>query len=219
MIDYIKQKRDAGEVLRGIPRNDLAYLLAEINKLPPNSKILEVGTFAAGTTRSIAMARPDCKVFSVDINKWRPGDGMLEAAKKFYNLPHVDDDIVKLMQQVHIENLHNVTLLTGRSLEVDMSDIDFLYLDGDHSFETVIRELRYFWKRVKENGVIMGDDVQAQDVHEAVRLFCFENDLEVRYYSKQFKILKNSNPKDLCASKSNLNLLGPKRMDDFKSAI
>lgn len=218
MIEHIRKKILDNKIVRGIPQNDCDYLITEVKALPPNSKILEVGTFAAGTTRCMALARPDVHVYSVDINTWRKEDPMLLHTKNFYELEYVNDDVIKLIQQCNIENLPNVTLLTGKSLQTDVGDIDLLYLDGDHSFEAVIRELRYFWPKVKENGVIMGDDANAKDVFEAVRLFGFEKDLEVAFYSKQFKLYKNSNTNNLRTSLWNRPKFAPQR-DHFNSGI
>lgn len=219
MIDYIKQKILEDKIISAIPENDLDYLISEIKLLPPNATVLEVGTFAAGTTRYMALARPDVHVYSVDLNTWRSDDPMLEYTREWYNLEYINDDVMRLIQKCYTEGLPNVTLMTGRSLETDIGEIDLLYLDGDHSFESVIKELRYFWKYVKENGVIMGDDANASDVYDAVRLFSFEKDLEVAFYSKQFKFFKNTKTKHLRTSKWNLPNLAPKRPDHFQSGI
>ena len=56
----------------------------------------------------------------------------------------------------------NVTLYKGLSSEIlpklDMSKIDFVFLDGGHSYETVKNDLFLIIKNIKKNKIIICDD-------------------------------------------------------------
>jgi len=222
-MDYyavLKERVRSTNIFSAIPNNDRDYVLDEIRRLPQNATMLEVGTFVAGTTRAMALVRPDVHVYSVDINTWESKDPMLNNIKSHYGLVEADDTTMHMIQKINTEDLHNVTLITGKSLNVDLRNIDLVYLDGDHRFEAVLKELRYFWDRLTYNGIIMGDDVNSREVYDAVRVFAFEQNLELCLYSKQFKLQKNkSHVGRKSESKLNMNLIESKRPDLFNSAI
>jgi predicted O-methyltransferase YrrM len=191
--DKVEQLIKTNGPMSVIPYNDREYLLKEVQTLSSGSKILEVGTFVAGTTSYIAKTRPDCDVYSVDINQWDlENDGLISHIKMRYDLNIVTDDVIKQIQQINIKECPNVKLLTGTSLSLDIDDLDFVYLDGDHGYKAVLSELHYYWNRCKEGAVIMGDDVNTIDVYDALRMFCLEKNIEYFIYSKTFKIKKVS---------------------------
>ena len=68
-------------MLSFIPPSDRCYILQEVKKLPQGATIVEIGTCVGGTTRYLAEARPDCTIYSVDINTWHPDDQLLNHCK------------------------------------------------------------------------------------------------------------------------------------------
>jgi SAM-dependent methyltransferase len=49
------------------------------------------------------------------------------------------------------------------------SSLDFVFLDGDHSFANVVEEIRRWAPKLKPDGVLAGDDFDQEDVARAVR--------------------------------------------------
>jgi predicted O-methyltransferase YrrM len=62
---------------------------------------------------------------------------------------------------------------------------DVIFLDGDHTFETVKNELSGFWTKVNEGGVLAGDDYDWPEVKKAVDEFANEKKLHVKFLSKE----------------------------------
>ena len=54
------------------------------------------------------------------------------------------------------------------SKQFDKESIDFVFKDGDHSYESVKSDIKYWEPIVKENGLIMGHDYNWGDVARAV---------------------------------------------------
>jgi tetratricopeptide (TPR) repeat protein len=52
--------------------------------------------------------------------------------------------------------------------------LDFVYIDANHSYEKVIEDIRAWWKKVKNGGVISGHDYKADTVYQAVHDFMIE---------------------------------------------
>jgi len=59
--------------------------------------------------------------------------------------------------------------------------LDFVYIDGDHSYNMVKRDIELYWSKVRLNGVIGGHDFSADhmDVVRAVLEFESVNDIRV----------------------------------------
>ena len=94
----------------------------------------------------------------------------------------------------------NVTLIKGNSniilRNLDLKDIDFVFLDGGHSFETVFDDLNSIYKKISSNksAVILCDDYEdatyITGVKKAVDKFVEINKLKLILIKKRFaKIL------------------------------
>lgn len=53
----------------------------------------------------------------------------------------------------------------------DDNTMKFLWIDGDHTGDTVFNNLVNFWPKIKSNGVIAGDDYIYPDVMKGVKKF------------------------------------------------
>jgi hypothetical protein len=72
--------------------------------------------------------------------------------------------------------------------------LDWVYIDGDHSFAGALADLQAAWRVVKVGGVIVGDDYHWRDpdgspsVKQAVRALCEEKGVTPRIFTGQFII-------------------------------
>ena len=90
----------------------------------------------------------------------------------------------------------NVTLIKGNSnvilRNLDLKDIDFVFLDGGHSFETVFDDLNLIYKKISNNkgAVILCDDYEdatyITGVKKAVDEFVEINKLKLILIKKRF---------------------------------
>jgi len=90
----------------------------------------------------------------------------------------------------------NVTLIKGNSniilRNLDLKDIDFVFLDGGHSFETVFDDLNSIYKKISSNkgAVILCDDYEdatyITGVKKAVDKFVEINKLKLILIKKRF---------------------------------
>ena len=68
---------------------------------------------------------------------------------------------------------------------------DIIYIDGNHSFESVLQDLRLYHSKIKSGGLIIGDDFNEGGVAKAIEVFSEEIDItyqisranKVRQYS------------------------------------
>ena len=90
----------------------------------------------------------------------------------------------------------NITLIKGNSniilRNLDLKDIDFVFLDGGHSFETVFDDLNSIYKKISsnKNAVILCDDYEdatyITGVKKAVDKFVEINKLKLILIKKRF---------------------------------
>ena len=90
----------------------------------------------------------------------------------------------------------NITLIKGNSNKIlqhlDIENIDFAFLDGGHSFETVFNDLNLLFNKISlnKNAIILCDDYEDADyitgVKKAVDQFVEEKKLKFEVIEKRF---------------------------------
>ena len=183
------------------------YLLNEIEKKSPKT-FLEVGVFHGVTARNICellytIHKDDFKYIGLDLfeesdeNKSEviPNSVFTNPLKNFYfkyikkQNPYSKEAVEDLL--IKFEN--NINLIKGNSnlilKKIDMSKIDYVFLDGGHAYETVKNDLESCIEVVKSNGTILCDDynlgAQAPEVKVAIDEF-------VKRYNFKCEILWNT---------------------------
>jgi hypothetical protein len=68
--------------------------------------------------------------------------------------------------------------------------VDFVYIDGNHLYDYVRRDIELYYPRVKCGGVIGGHDIWMDDVNRAVFEFARERDLKVNVKYPDWWIIK-----------------------------
>ena len=147
--------RNVCELLYQIHGNDFQYIGLDLFEMT-NENTLEV-------IPNIEFSNPLKKFYFKFIKKQDP-----------YSILAVQDLLKKFQ--------NNVNLIKGNSniilKKIDMSKIDFVFLDGGHNYETVLNDLNCCNEVVKNNGIILCDDYDltyAPGVKKAIDKFVLEN--------------------------------------------
>ena len=87
----------------------------------------------------------------------------------------------------------NASLIKGNSniilKKIDMSKIDYVFLDGGHDYQTVKNDLNLCKKIVSQNGTILCDDYNltyADGVKKAIDEFLKENNCKYKFLLDRF---------------------------------
>ena len=152
------------------------FFLKEVEKKTPKT-FLEVGVFHGVTARNICellytIHKDDFKYIGLDLfeesdeNKSEviPNAVFTNPFKNFYfkyiqkQNPYSKEAVEDLLKKFK----DNVTLIKGNSnlilKKVDMSKIDYVFLDGGHSYQTVKNDLECCLDVINANGIVMCDD-------------------------------------------------------------
>ena len=71
-------------------------------------------------------------------------------------------DRFKLIRN-NVENIYD---------EIENDSVDIIFIDGDHTYDGVIKDLKFSWDKVnKNNGILCGDDIKMEAVKNACNDF------------------------------------------------
>lgn len=125
-----------------------------------------------------------------------PGDAM---PQDFYDYVKSVWDINRCLYPDRILFIHDTSDAACKFIEDE--SLDYVFVDGDHSYEFTLRDLENYWPKVKPGGLISGHDFNSVGwfgVNEAVRDFMKRQELgEVLQLSESkncYWIYKNDRP-------------------------
>ena len=157
-----------------------ANILFEQIEAHKPKNFLEVGVFQGVTSRNICeklnlIHQNQFKYHGIDI--FEDANNILDDKEKTSKNNKISNPIKHLIYNVFfkadlnslksVKNLlkkfdKNIKLYKGLSSEIlpniKMSEIDFVFLDGGHSYETVKNDLYLIFKNIQKNKVIICDD-------------------------------------------------------------
>ena len=102
---------------------------------------------------------------------------------------------IKSVSKFLIKYKDNIKLIAGDTnkvlKEIDLQNIDFTFLDGGHSYQTVINDLTILYESMKgKNKVILCDDYGKEsyisDVEKAINDFTKQNNLKLNLIENRF---------------------------------
>ena len=187
-------------------KGDGDFFLEEIKKKQPKF-FLEVGVFHGVTARNICellyqIHKSEFKYIGLDLfekndeNKSEiiPNNNFLNPLKNIYfkYIKRADPYTIQSVEDLLKKFKNNIHLIKGNSniilKKIDMSKIDYVFLDGGHEYETVKNDLTNCEEVLKNNGTILCDDYDlsyAPGVKRAIDEFVKNNDYKC-------EILRNS---------------------------
>ena len=152
------------------------FFLGEIKKENPKN-FMEIGVFHGVTARNVcellhSIHKNDFKYIGLDLfeeneeNKKEviPNTNFKNPLKRFYfkyikkQNPYSLDAVKDLLKKFK-ENIHLIKGNSNKILKkIDMSKIDYVFLDGGHDYETVKNDLECCGLVLEKNGTILCDD-------------------------------------------------------------
>ncbi len=114
----------------------------------------EIGVYRGGYSETLLKAIPDLKLFGIDL--WELYTGYRDYRK--------DDIRDAYNEAVERTKNYNCELIKGWSNQVVKKfkdeSLDFVYIDGNHSFEYTVMDLAFWSKKVRKGGIIYGHDFE-----------------------------------------------------------
>jgi len=109
--------------------------------------------------------------------------------------PYSPESVKKLLKKYQ----KNISIIKGNSnkilAEMTLEKFDYVFLDGGHKYETVLKDLKFLTKIIENNGVILCDDYDltyAPGVKKAIDEYVLLNNFNLRILCSRFaEITKN----------------------------
>lgn len=70
------------------------------------------------------------------------------------------------------------------------NSLDFVYIDGNHSYKFVYKDIDNWFSKVKEGGIIAGHDINLLSVLKAVKDFCFKRNINFNIEPRDWYFIK-----------------------------
>lgn len=158
-------------------RAEILTLLAILKKVKP-VYVLEIGTAFGGTLFLFTrIASEYTHIISVDIGGWGVRGGYPDWKKAFYKsfaLPN---------QEVHLLKMDSHAAATLEKVEsiLDGKKLDFVFIDGDHTYEGVKKDFEMYAPLVVGKGLIAFHDI----ISSSLGVNKFWNEVKSRYDYKE----------------------------------
>jgi predicted O-methyltransferase YrrM len=135
---------------------ELRELFLRVQALRPHT-VLEIGTNNGGTLLMLCRAAaPDATLNSVDLPGGKFGGGYSALRIPYYKAFAAARQRVKLMRM----DSHATTTLAAVRRELRGRPLDFLFIDGDHSYEGVRQDFAQYGPLVRPRGAIAFHDIR-----------------------------------------------------------
>lgn len=163
---------------RGKTRNDLGTLFAEIGF----NVGAEIGVRRGRFSRHLCKCNPKLRLYCID--PWMP------YGKKYTEKRQ--DGIYR--EALKVLEPYNVTIIRETSIDAlrhfGDETLDFIFIDGDHTFDYVAPDIIYWSKKVKSGGIVSVHDYYSfgwSGVKQAVDAYTFCHDIRPWYVTKELE--------------------------------
>ena len=193
-------------------QQDGIFLLNHIKKLAPKN-VLEIGVFHGVTSRNICellykIHGDKFRFTGIDIfendekllsNEIAPKTKFSNPLKNIYYhyIIRLDPYSYKSVTQLLIKFKKNINIIKGNSniilKSLNISDYDYVFLDGGHSYQTVKNDLNNLSDIILNNGTIICDDYNlsyAPGVRKAIDEYSLKNDFNLKILNERFAEIK-----------------------------
>tara|TARA_B100000579_G_scaffold44380_1_gene30957 strand:- start:15 stop:698 length:684 start_codon:yes stop_codon:yes gene_type:complete len=186
--------------IKKISLDKRAYILEQLDR---NSKIVEVGVWKGEFSLQIwNISSPNLLVLvdSWTFDKKVRGCAPQVSGKEPLNQNFFDQ--AKKDTYDKFENIQNVNILDLNSLEASSkyedNFFDYIYIDAEHTYEAVTKDLEVWYPKLKKNGTLFGDDYYWREeddtlsLHIAYQEFIKKNHIKKWcVFKSQIKIIKD----------------------------
>jgi len=159
-------------------------LIMEMGKKFPIGKGIEIGTFKGEFSKKI-VENWGGTLYMVDVWKPLPNEEYLDSSN------HGNFE-----KQIYVEAMNNINGFEDRAIMIRASSeiastifedysLDFVYIDANHAYDYVVRDIELWFPKVKKGGYLCGHDYIDMDWYNDPN-FC-ENGKDKHIYSSNFQ--------------------------------
>ncbi len=152
----------------------------------------EIGVYRGKHAKSMLRTGKVNKLYLIDSYKYLEGSDDLVMK----DLDKAKEKAFDLLKDENVEFIYKFSKDAANKIP---DELDFIYLDGGHSYETVREDIKLYWDKIKIGGVLGGDDIlngrggynNNDGVVQAVIEFVVNNNLNLKIEGFDWWIIKN----------------------------
>ena len=170
-------------LIKPYPRHSIRFA----KKYFKNRKIdvIEIGTFKGENAKNILENLNINKIYLID--PWLK----YEEYEENFIQQQLDESYIKAKNRLKNYNDKVIYLKDYSSNVVNkVPMVDFIYIDGNHSYKYVLEDCENYWKKVKNGGILAGHDISWETTLNAVQDFCRNNNLHFQVAGQDWWITK-----------------------------
>ena len=147
--------------------------------------VVEIGTYLGNNARSMLEHMNIEKLYIID---------PYERYEQYTCYPDKDFEKVYHAAQKKLASYENKIVWIKKHSNSAINDIpqaDYIYIDGNHSYEYVLNDMQNYWPKIKNNGILAGHDIaNKKSVKKAYDQFLTDIKIEkvVEVMKKESKI-------------------------------
>jgi predicted O-methyltransferase YrrM len=124
---------------------------------------VEIGVYFGENSKSILDNLDIKKLYLVDPYE----EGLVGIKEK--NAPQFIRNGAYSLLHSHSSKIEWIKKKSQDAVEDVPDNLDFVYIDGDHSYEGAKRDIELYWPKIKEGGILAGHDFDNENVAKAVK--------------------------------------------------
>jgi len=135
-----------------------------------NLNLVEIGVARGSTSKFTIEKLSDRISIYTGIDPYESGYDRTDGFS-YYNQDLMDNLYKYVLEKVNDPRFKIIRKKSNLAhLDFENNSIDAIYIDGNHSYESVVEDIKYWSPKVKRGGLIIGDDYLAfEGVEKAVR--------------------------------------------------
>jgi predicted O-methyltransferase YrrM len=146
---------------------------------PDNSNYLEIGTYSGNSALLVKKINPTLNIKCID-----PYFENLEYELDLFSATSMDE---LYYQTYKLLNENNIQLIRGESEKIlpvfEDNYFDIIFIDGDHKYESVEKDILNSYPKVKNNGIMFGHDSGHSEVNDAIKKYIIEPEFKDIIYN------------------------------------
>jgi predicted O-methyltransferase YrrM len=182
-IDFAFCFNYAGLSIRpGQFKNEIFQLLKVVENLNA-TQIMEIGTAKGGTLFLFCqVANPMAKMISADLPDGKFGGGYSSSKNRLY------EAFAKANQEITLirKNTHETETLDEVKNALNGQKLDFLFVDGDHTYVGVKKDFEMYSPLVRKGGVIAFHDIAKHPIKTECEVNEFWDEIKNNYKFDEF---------------------------------
>jgi predicted O-methyltransferase YrrM len=123
--------------------SEASHLFATVRRLEGTPRVVEIGRYRGGTALLLAAAGGD--VLSIDIDE---------------HLRESDESLRSALSKLGLEGKVKMVFADSSKLPIEAGSIDLVFVDGDHSYAGVSRDVAHWVPALRRGGILLLHDAK-----------------------------------------------------------